>query len=94
MLNDTELMLIWNSDVDGAGICVGIVLLIVYLSNSFFWFIWGGACFAYGRPHKFFQGGKSRNFAYLFQFFGDGTQVDVNKKRLMLRQQLHTLFAL
>jgi len=28
-LSYTELMLIWNSDVDGAGICVRIVLLIV-----------------------------------------------------------------
>jgi len=43
-LSYTELMLIWNSDVDGAGICVRIVLLIVYLSNCFFWFIWGGLC--------------------------------------------------
>jgi len=33
-LSYTELMLIWNSDVDPAGICVRIVLLIVYLSNS------------------------------------------------------------
>jgi len=48
-LSYTELMLIWNSDVDGAGIFVRIVLLIVYLSNCFFWFIWGGACFAYGK---------------------------------------------
>jgi len=40
-------MLIWNSGIDGSGICVRIVLLIVYLSNYFFWFIWGGACFAY-----------------------------------------------
>jgi len=28
-LSYTELMLIWNSDVDGAGICVRIVLLFV-----------------------------------------------------------------
>jgi len=49
ILSYTELMLIWNSDVDGAGICVRIVLLIVYLSNCFFWFIWGSACFAYDK---------------------------------------------
>jgi len=29
-------MLIWNSDEDCAGICVRIVLLIVYVSESFF----------------------------------------------------------
>ena len=34
----TELMLIWNSDVDCVGICVRIILLIVYLSNCFLWF--------------------------------------------------------
>jgi len=38
-LNYTEVMLILNSDADGAGICVKIVLLIVYLSECFFWFI-------------------------------------------------------
>jgi len=48
-LSHTELMLIWNSDVDGAGICVRSVLLIVYLSNCFFWFIWGSAYFAYDK---------------------------------------------
>jgi len=42
-------MLICNSDVDGAGIYVRIVLLIVYLSNCFFWFIWGRAWFAYDK---------------------------------------------
>jgi len=41
-----------------------------------------------------FPGGQSRNFAYIFQFFGDGTQIDVNRKCPMLRQQLHTVFAL
>ena len=44
---ETELMLIWKSDVGGAGICVKIVLLVVYLSNCFFWFIWGGACLVF-----------------------------------------------
>jgi len=48
-LSYTELMLIWKSDVDGAGNCVRIVLLIIYLYNSFFWFIWGSACFAYDK---------------------------------------------
>jgi len=48
-LSYTELMLIWNSDVDGAGICVRIVLLIVHLSNCFFWFIWPSACFTYDK---------------------------------------------
>jgi len=38
-LNYTEVMLILNSDADGAGICVKIVLLIVYLSECLFWFI-------------------------------------------------------
>ena len=38
-LSYTELMLIWNSDVDGAGICVRIALIIEYLSDCFFWFI-------------------------------------------------------
>jgi len=47
----TKLLLIWNSDVDGAGIDVCFVLLIVYLStgNCFFWFVWGGACFGCNR---------------------------------------------
>jgi len=48
-LSYTELMLTWNSDLDGAAICVRIVLLIVYFSDCFFWFIWGGACFAYDK---------------------------------------------
>jgi len=39
-LSYTELMLIRNSDVDCAGICVKIILLIVSLSESFFWFYW------------------------------------------------------
>ena len=38
-LSYTALIVIRNSDVDGAGICVRIVLLIVCLSNCFFWFI-------------------------------------------------------
>ena len=41
-LSYTELMLISNSDVDGAGICVRSIFLIVWLSESFFWFICGG----------------------------------------------------
>jgi len=36
-LSYTELVLIRNSDVDCAGICVRIILLIVYLSEGFFW---------------------------------------------------------
>jgi len=39
-LSYIELMLIWNSDVDCTGICVRILMLIVYLSASFIWFIW------------------------------------------------------
>jgi len=35
-LSYTALIVIRNSDVDGAGICVRIVLLIVCLSNCFF----------------------------------------------------------
>jgi len=38
-LSYTELMLTCNSDLDGAAICVRIVLLIVYFSDCFFWFI-------------------------------------------------------
>jgi len=51
---------------------------------------------AHGRPQKFFQGGTSRYFVYLFQVAGDATQMDVYKKskRSMLRQQLHTVFSL
>jgi len=48
-LSCTELMLIWNSDVDCARIYVRLILLIVYLSESFFWFIWGSTCFAYAK---------------------------------------------
>jgi len=35
---------------------------------------------SHGRPQKFFQGEESRHFAYLFQFVGDATQMDVHKK--------------
>ena len=42
-------MLVWNSDVDGEGICVRIVLLITHLCNCFFCFFGGGACFAYDK---------------------------------------------
>jgi len=28
-------------------------------------------CYAHGRPQKFFQGGQSRHFAYLFQAVGN-----------------------
>jgi len=34
-LSYIEVMIIQNSNVDCAGICVGIILLIVYLSESF-----------------------------------------------------------
>jgi len=47
-----------------------------------------------GRQQKFFQGGQSRNFGYLFQFVGDATQMDENKKCPVLRQHLHTVFDL
>jgi len=40
---------IWNSDVDCKGICNIIILLIVYLSESFFCFICGSSCFAYDK---------------------------------------------
>jgi len=40
-------MKFWRTD--GAGICVRIALLFVYLSNCFIWFIWGGWCFAYDK---------------------------------------------
>jgi len=46
-LSYIELMLIWNSNVDGARVCVRIILLIVYLSEYFFWFIWSSACLSY-----------------------------------------------
>ena len=36
----------------------------------------------HGRPQNFFQGGKSRYFAYLFQIVGDATQMDVRKKKM------------
>jgi len=36
--------------------------------------------FTHGRPQKFFQGGQSRHFAYLFLVVGDATQIDVDKK--------------
>jgi len=35
-LSYIELMLIWNSEVDCAGFCVRIILLIAYLSESLF----------------------------------------------------------
>ena len=48
-LRYTELMLIWNSVVDCVGICMRITLFIVSLSESFFWFIWNSAYFAYDK---------------------------------------------
>jgi len=33
----------------------------------------------YGRPQKFFHGGKSRHFAYPFQVVDDATHMDVHK---------------
>jgi len=38
-------------------------------------------CFHHGRPRKFFQGGQSRHFAYLFKFVGDATQMNVRKNQ-------------
>jgi len=38
----------WRT-VDCAGTCVRIMLIIVYLSESFFWFSWGGACFPFDK---------------------------------------------
>jgi len=38
---------------------------------------------SHGRPQKFFHGGgQSRHFAYLFQFFGEASamQMDIHKK--------------
>jgi len=49
---------------------------------------------AMGVRRNFSKGGKSRHFAYLFQFVGDATQMDVHKKCPILRQQLHTVFSL
>jgi len=43
-------------------------------------------------PQTFFHGGQSRHFAYLLQFVGDATRMDVHKKCLMLWQQLHSVF--
>jgi len=34
-LSNIEAMMIWNSNADCAGICVGIILIIVCLSESF-----------------------------------------------------------
>jgi len=48
----------------------------------------------HGRPQKFFQGGQSRHFDYLFQAVVDAMQMDVYKKCPMLRQQLYTWFSL
>jgi len=31
----------------------------------------------HGRPQKFFQGGQSRHFAYLFVVVSDATQINV-----------------
>jgi len=47
-----------------------------------------------GVRRNFSRGGQSRHFAYLFQFVGDATQMDVHKKCPMLWQQLHTVFSL
>jgi len=48
-----------------------------------------------GVRRNFFKGEQSRHFAYLFQFVGDATQMDVYKKRkcTMLPQLLHTVFS-
>jgi len=49
--------MIWNSDVDCAGICVRIILLIVYLSESFL--VWRWCVFRLWRDsHKLTQGWK------------------------------------
>jgi len=40
------LMLIWNSDVDCAGICNWVILLTVYFGESFFCLMWWSVCFA------------------------------------------------
>ena len=49
---------------------------------------------AMGVRRNFSRGGHSRHFAYLFQFVGDATQMDVHKKIPMLRQHLHTVFSI
>jgi len=36
-------------------------------------------CSYHGRPHKFFQGGQRRNFAYHFPVADDAIQMDVHK---------------
>jgi len=35
-----------------------------------------------GVSAEFFPGGQSRHFAYLFQFVGDATQMDVHKNKM------------
>jgi len=36
----------------------------------------------HGRPQKFFQGGQSRHFAYLFVVVDDATQIDEYEKEM------------
>jgi len=46
---------------------------------------------AWASAQIFPGGGQSRHFTCLFQVVCDATQMDVHKKRPVLRQQLHRL---
>jgi len=48
----------------------------------------GRNCQTWASAEFFPGGGRSRHFAYPFQFVGDATQMDVDQKCPMLRQQL------
>jgi len=52
----------------------------LYFLNMLFSYPTLNVILYHGRPQKFFQGGQSRHFAYLFLVVDDATQIDVYKK--------------